>query len=81
MNRVKLFSISLNKGQMLQLDPKGSKKLYFECTQGTAWMTFVDDHKDYILSAGEQINIDQTKEKLVLESVSGQLEINVFSVD
>lgn len=81
MNKVKLFSILLNHGQSTQLDPKTLKNLYFECKKGSAWMTFIDDSEDYVLSVGEQVKIDQTKEKLVLQSVSGQLEIDVFSLD
>jgi hypothetical protein len=78
MNKVKIFHISLNKDQAAQLDFKGKKELYLECLEGSAWMTIKDDAEDYIVSAGENISVENRKDELVLESVSERLEIEVW---
>lgn len=79
MNKIKKTPISINRGQLQKLRFTGSRHLSLVCSEGTAWITTPGDAKDYILSAGDRIELQVGRGTLVVESMSNHLELDVQS--
>lgn len=75
MNKLKQAHISLKRGETLKInsiDPKST----LVCRSGSVWVTASKDLNDYILSAGNSIDL-QGKTEIVLEGLSTELELDI----
>lgn len=78
MNKVKLFQISLNRGERTKIPQVGHGELIIQCHQGAAWLTAAADPQDYIVEGGEQMCLEHPHEDILVESLSEHLEIEVY---
>lgn len=47
------------------------------CRSGMAWITRANDLHDYVLEEGKELSIQNTSDKILVESLSENLEIDV----
>lgn len=78
MNKVKLFQISLNRGERTKLSAAHANELFFQCREGSAWLTAAADPQDYIVDPGQEVHLTQKSSDIVVESLSEHLEIDVY---
>lgn len=78
MNKVKLFQISLNRGERVKFPQAGVGELIIQCRQGSAWLTAAADPEDYIVDRGEQLCLNSPHEDILVESLTEHLEIEVY---
>lgn len=79
MNKVKLFHISLNKGEKAKLPAALADKLFIECHEGSGWLTVPKDPKDYIVESNQIIQLQAGRREVLLESMSDRLEVDVYA--
>lgn len=78
MNKVKLFQISLNRGEVTQLPAGTGQLLFLECRQGSAWLTVPRDPEDYIVDREHPMQLVGTRKDVLVQSMTEHLEIDVY---
>ncbi|AGH96706.1 DUF2917 domain-containing protein [Pseudobdellovibrio exovorus] len=79
MNKVKLFHISLNKGEKAKLPAALADKLFIECQQGAAWLTVARDPQDYIVEQNQEIQLSPKRQEVLVESMTDRLEVDIYA--
>lgn len=78
MNKVKQIHISMGRGEITSLsDAETQQVLRLVCRQGSAWVTLANDQHDYVIEAGTELEIKSAADKIIVESLSAHLELDV----
>ncbi|MES2855971.1 MAG: DUF2917 domain-containing protein [Bdellovibrionota bacterium] len=79
MNTIKSSHISIDPGQVTSIQTGNERKLSLVVREGVAWVTAEGDRSDYFLRKGEVMELDCRRSLILIESVSGHLELDVIS--
>lgn len=78
MNTIKQSNISIDQGETERISNRRHARLSLLVSEGTAWVTIAGDPVDYLLKAGERLELTEDNEDLVVESLSKHLELQVL---
>ncbi len=77
MNHIKSFQVLLAQGATRRISKRNREEQTIYCRKGTVWLTVVGDARDYVFSAGEKIDIPKGTSDVLVESLSGDIELDV----
>ncbi len=66
--------ISMNRGQFKMIDKSKRERLSISCSEGTLWVTAAGDEQDYVLRAGQSLELDAKTGNVLLQSISSHVE-------
>ena len=70
--------ISMNRGQFKMIDKRKRETLSIECSEGTLWVTAAGDEQDYVLRAGQKLELHAHTGNVLLQSISSHVEVNLL---
>lgn len=71
--------ISLKSGQFKMIDNRKREKISLVCSEGTVWVTAAGDETDYVLRAGQVLELGAHTGNVLLQSISQHVEVNLRS--
>lgn len=70
--------ISMNRGQFKMIDKRKRETLSIECNEGTLWVTAAGDEHDYVLRAGQKLELTGDTGNVLLQSISSHVEVQLL---
>lgn len=74
MNTIKRNHISLSSDEVTTLTSRKGHKLTLLCEQGSIWITSSHERKDFVVTAGEQLEMSG---ELVIQGLTAESELEV----
>ena len=71
------YTLSLHQGDTKLISRERKQSFSVSCKRGVAWFTASGDPNDYIVAAGQEIKIDAGRDNVLLQSISGDLEVEI----
>lgn len=71
------YTLSLQNGDVKLIPRHARHKLFVSCKRGVVWVTASGDPNDYIVSEGDEFEIDEGRDEVLLQSLSDTLELVV----
>jgi ferric-dicitrate binding protein FerR (iron transport regulator) len=69
--------ISMDRGQFKMIDKRKRETLSISCNEGTLWVTAAGDEQDYVLRAGQSIELSENVGNVLLQSISPRVEVGL----